>query len=575
MPIPNADFLDHIRNVLRRVDSDLDSAHLPQQFRNNAYATIVERPILITANPTSDCYYDGIIQNFEAQTCGWTDRETCKVRSINDAVLTIGNRYICLGWEYVGGVMTWLTDACCTAGSARMTFSPYDDTFSTNKNDYPSLSFNWFRFSISGSPKLTGITNKPDGSLIEITVLCSSTGYLDITHDDAASTAANRIYTPTGQTVRLYACETIALKYDSTRQRWIIGERPLSLPTQTTGTPSFTANDGQLALDTTNNKLYYRSGGTWRDTAGTGGACCPTVSESAPGSPSDGNWWLKNSTRTMSFYAAGIGWYSVCTEPCGGGDMLSTCRFTPNSITSNTTLAVGSDDEIWQYLDSSGGAFTITLPTTSGNDCIVFGLKHTTGSNLITINTDNSGEYLRGVGGNKTSLKLSLGETLIIRSNGTHWHIETWEWNRVAFKAKNTSSQGSITTGTFVKLTLNTEDYDTHGCFDSTTNYRFTPTSQGMYQFVATCEFGTLTAGNQFTMSLYKNGAEHYRFCDVIAATTSSNTLAHGVITTTANGSSDYFEVFIWQNSGATKSTGASSVIPTRFEAMRMSPFES
>ena len=50
-----------------------------------------------------------------------------------------------------------------------------------------------------------------------------------------------------------------------------------------------------------------------------------------------------------------------------------------------------------------------------------------------------------------------------------------------AFSAYANAGQ-TITAGTFTKVAINTEYFDTANCFDSTTNYRFTPNVAGYYQ---------------------------------------------------------------------------------------------
>lgn len=61
----------------------------------------------------------------------------------------------------------------------------------------------------------------------------------------------------------------------------------------------------------------------------------------------------------------------------------------------------------------------------------------------------------------------------------------------------------TISTATFTKVTLNTENYDTNNNFDPTTNYRFTPTVAGYYQFSAWTDWSSANAGNQ--MIIRKN----------------------------------------------------------------------
>lgn len=67
---------------------------------------------------------------------------------------------------------------------------------------------------------ITGIdaTAVQDGDTFELTNV--SANAIDITDQDAASTAANRIITPTGVTYTLSADETVVIRYDSTTTRW-------------------------------------------------------------------------------------------------------------------------------------------------------------------------------------------------------------------------------------------------------------------------------------------------------------------------------------------------------------------
>jgi hypothetical protein len=67
---------------------------------------------------------------------------------------------------------------------------------------------------------LTGIdaTAAEDGDTFELTNVSANT--IEITHEDAASAAANRIITPTGVTYLLAADESVIVRYDTTTSRW-------------------------------------------------------------------------------------------------------------------------------------------------------------------------------------------------------------------------------------------------------------------------------------------------------------------------------------------------------------------
>lgn len=58
-----------------------------------------------------------------------------------------------------------------------------------------------------------------------------------------------------------------------------------------------------------------------------------------------------------------------------------------------------------------------------------------------------------------------------------------------AFSAYPSAQQNPVTVNTWVKVTLNAEEYDTANCFDSTTNYRFTPNVAGYYHLTGNINF--------------------------------------------------------------------------------------
>jgi len=74
--------------------------------------------------------------------------------------------------------------------------------------------------------------------------------------------------------------------------------------------------------------------------------------------------------------------------------------------------------------------------------------------------------------------------------------------NGPAFSAYANASQ-SIPSATYTKIIFNVEEFDTANCFDSTTNYRFTPTVAGYYQ--VNVVFGSDGNNSQWAI-IYKNG---------------------------------------------------------------------
>lgn len=122
----------------------------------------------------------------------------------------------------------------------------------------------------------------------------------------------------------------------------------------------------------------------------------------------------------------------------------------------------------------------------------------------------------------------------------------------------NGSANLSVTSGVFTKVRLDTEDFDTNSNFDSTTNYRFTPTVAGYYQISG----GVLCVGTTATnvqASIYKNGAAYKNSLSGV----NSSTNAIGVVSAVVyfNGSTDYVELYgaITASSGPVISYGSSN----------------
>jgi len=72
-----------------------------------------------------------------------------------------------------------------------------------------------------------------------------------------------------------------------------------------------------------------------------------------------------------------------------------------------------------------------------------------------------------------------------------------------SFSARISSNQ-TVSANTFTKMECATEDWDTDSKYDNVTNYRFTPTVAGYYQFNLAMR-GNSTGTN--IIALYKNGA--------------------------------------------------------------------
>lgn len=111
-----------------------------------------------------------------------------------------------------------------------------------------------------------------------------------------------------------------------------------------------------------------------------------------------------------------------------------------------------------------------------------------------------------------------------------------------AFRARLSSDQ-TISNNTWTKASFATEDFDTNGCFDSSTNYRFTPTVPGYYAFhwLLACSATTTITTSGATSRITKNGTEVAYSNYGIPSGTFARVVGSTILE--ANGTSDYFEI--------------------------------
>ena len=113
-----------------------------------------------------------------------------------------------------------------------------------------------------------------------------------------------------------------------------------------------------------------------------------------------------------------------------------------------------------------------------------------------------------------------------------------------AFSASVTGTT-TITSGVFTKMVFNSENWDTASCFDSTTNYRFTPNVAGYYLITGALDAGTSTNANRAIPVIYRNGSS-YRL-GVNLGTANGSSFASTVSAQVYfNGTTDYVELFAY-----------------------------
>ena len=110
-----------------------------------------------------------------------------------------------------------------------------------------------------------------------------------------------------------------------------------------------------------------------------------------------------------------------------------------------------------------------------------------------------------------------------------------------AFRVYRSGSNQSLTTSTDTKIQFNSETFDTANCFDSTTNYRFTPNVAGYYQVNSTITVNNISS--RYIGTLYKNGSKDQEFFDT---TGNAQRQITGSTITYLNGTTDYIEMFVY-----------------------------
>ena len=147
-----------------------------------------------------------------------------------------------------------------------------------------------------------------------------------------------------------------------------------------------------------------------------------------------------------------------------------------------------------------------------------------------------------------TNTRLAIGSTgqVLTVAGGVPTWAAAGATSGPAFRAYQSANQTGIASETWTKVTLNAESFDTANNFDSTTNYRWTPTTAGYYSINAQALIGRTSTGGFGYLKVYKNGSG-------TGATTALSAMGAEAACQVAitdlvymNGSSDYMEIYVW-----------------------------
>jgi hypothetical protein len=109
------------------------------------------------------------------------------------------------------------------------------------------------------------------------------------------------------------------------------------------------------------------------------------------------------------------------------------------------------------------------------------------------------------------------------------------------------SSNQSVGSGSWTKISLATVTFDTHAAFDETTNYRWTCPKTGKYSVNGAIRWGA-NGTNDRGVTIYKNGAEWQAHAYCQAGDGNYTSVNCNAIYDLVKG--DYLELYGWQNSG-------------------------
>jgi hypothetical protein len=308
---------------------------------------------------------------------------------------------------------------------------------------------------------------------------------------------------------------------------------------------------------------------------------------------------LANSSITINGSSTALGG-SVTISTITGNAGTATKLFTARSINGvdfdgsaaiTVTAAAGTltgttlnSTVVTSSLTSVG---TLTGLTTSGAASITYTPGTATGAAITATGKDTQGgigyfDFLKATNttsgvtnANKTFRVDSIGSMHIINSDYTATLLGLTDAgaldvrssisiggkqavNGPAFRAYISSGQ-TISTDGQQKVTFGSETFDTNNNFSSS---RFTPTVEGYYQINSTVRIAGTGGTGEYMITIWKNGSEYARGHNGSGTEVGNNFYSLQVSDIAyANGTGDYFEIYIQQGSGGNRDTTAGSNI--------------
>jgi hypothetical protein len=176
------------------------------------------------------------------------------------------------------------------------------------------------------------------------------------------------------------------------------------------------------------------------------------------------------------------------------------------SVVAKTTTYTLTDLDYLVKADTTAGAFTLTLPTSTGRTGKIFVIKKTDNSvNVLTVD-GNASETIDGA---LTYLMVVQNDTVVIQSDGTNWMI-IQHYNKAPYaQLSHSANQMNPASAAAVNVVFNVNDSlvgMTHSIVTNT--HQITIIEAGVYQFIAVPQVGRTSGTGVDTHNFWmqKNG---------------------------------------------------------------------
>jgi hypothetical protein len=295
-------------------------------------------------------------------------------------------------------------------------------------------------------------------------------------------------------------------------------------------TDSWSRNQANAAFSTANSKTFTFEQNT------------------APSTANSSDFWVNNDTGFM-YQNFGNSANPVWAEVGPTGTLSNT---SPGAISATTITASNTVNVTYTPSTTIGAALNISAANTQGGTGYADFLKITNISGGAT--NPNKTFRLSSTGGIEIINNAYSGQVMSVSDVGTMSVGSAYQIagkkavNGPAFSAYANATLQTITSGSQQKVLFQTEEFDTDGCFASS---RFTPTVEGYYQLNAEVRLDGVSGTGEMMIVIWKNGTGYKRGINQQGTQIAANFWAMQVSSVVyANGTTDYFEIYVQQGSG-------------------------